>query len=147
MLACFGGGAVLGAIAMSRLRPVVAPERLAPLCMGVHGLAALALSEARSLPVACLAVVPAGATWLSLLSTENALLQGLSPPATRARVKSIDTLMFLGLYALGGMLAGVVANHTGVRPVLFASFASVAAVTVVVAMFARWPAYPGTREA
>lgn len=141
-LGAFGAGALGGALVMRRLRVSVRASVLMPLGMAVHGLAALGLARATSWGWAALALVPAGATWLGVLSTQNALVQLVAEGPLRGRVKSIDALLFLGTYAAGGATAGWAANRLGVSRVVGAGGALVL-VAAIVAWAVRLPDLAG----
>jgi MFS family permease len=114
LLGCFGGGAVVGAVAMQPARARWSSETIASggvvilgvmiaLSSAVHGLAGLAL-----------VMIAAGASWIVFISLLNALVQHLAPDWVRARVLALFMLTFQGnlgnrrgsLESVGGTRAG-----------------------------------------
>jgi MFS family permease len=138
LLGSFGAGAIAGALSIRAARDAFKPRTLVPLCALVTGAGTLGQSLAPSLGWAVVATFPAGVSWLVLLSTQNALLQTVSPDGLRGRVKSVDNLLFVGLYAIGAAAAGALANRFGVRAVLGGSAASM----LLVATIARAASLP-----
>ncbi|HEU4411522.1 MAG TPA: MFS transporter [Polyangiaceae bacterium] len=141
LLGAFGAGALVGAFSLARTRARLGAARLVPAAIFVSALSTAALGLAPAPAWAVAALVPAGAAWLSALSTQNALVQTRAAPELRGRVKSIDNLLFLGLYAVGSTAAGVAANAFGVRAVVLGSAPLVALVAAAAAL-ARLPSLP-----
>jgi MFS family permease len=109
LLGCFGGGAVVGAVAMQPARARWSSETIASggvvilgvmiaLSSAVHGLAGLAL-----------VMIAAGASWIVFISLLNALVQHLAPDWVRARVLALFMLTFQGGLAAGSAIWGIVA--------------------------------------
>jgi len=85
--------------------------------MGV-GLPLVALAWSRTLPLSCLLLAAMGATILIAVNTTNALLQQSAPDAWRGRVIGVYSMAFAGTAPIGGLLAGSLAEHIGLRATL-----------------------------
>jgi MFS family permease len=144
LLGAFGLGALSGAVVLRRARRRFPARVLVPGLMTMSGIGLLGLSFAPTVAWAALSTVPAGAAWLMILSTENTLVQLVTPAAFRGRVKAVDNLLFLGAFSIGSMLAGVLANRFGVRPVITGGAVG-ALVAAVTTFFVRLPQVEATR--
>lgn len=113
-----GVGALTGALLMASLRPSGGSGRLllAGLVSTSVSLTTFALST--SVPLTCLALAVLGASQVAYYSTTNTLLQTRAPARLRGRVHSLYVLTSIGLLPLGNLVAGAVAEQTGVPPVL-----------------------------
>jgi MFS family permease len=141
LLGSFGAGAIVGALSIRAAREALRPRTLVPVCAAITACATLGQGLAPSLGWAVAATFPAGIAWLILLSTQNALVQTVSPEGLRGRVKSVDNLLFVGLFAIGGATSGALANVLGVRAVLVGS-AALMLVVVAIARAASLPDLP-----
>ncbi|HEU4532776.1 MAG TPA: MFS transporter [Polyangiaceae bacterium] len=141
LLGAFGAGALVGALALAKARARLGTARLVPGAIFVSALSTAALGLAPTPAWAAAALAAGGAAWLSALSTQNALLQTHADAALRGRVKSVDNLLFLGLYAAGSTLAGAAANVAGVRAVVLCAAPPLALVAAAAAL-AGLPSLP-----
>lgn len=123
MLAMLGIGSVLGAFGLSRLRTYLNSNGMIAVASIVYaaGLAALVLVP--NAVVAMLALLPMGACWIAVLSTLNAQMQIFLPGWVRARGLAIYQLTLFGSMAGAGVLWGIVAEISGVRPTYLAAAA------------------------
>ncbi len=78
----------------------------------------------------CVALVPAGAGWLAVLTSLSGSVQTLVPAWARARVIAVYLLVFYGGLASGSIAWGLVADWIGVGGALLASAAWMAAALV-----------------
>jgi MFS family permease len=113
-----GVGALAGALLMASQRPAGGSGRLllAGLLSMSVSLATFALST--SVPLTCVALAVLGASQVAYYSTTNTLLQTRVPARLRGRVHSLYVLTSIGLMPVGNLVAGAVAERTGVPPVL-----------------------------
>jgi MFS family permease len=133
LLGFFGAGAVACGLYLPRLRDRFGVERLATTAaIGFAG-SQLALGTLPSFAGAAAALVFAGATWLSLLSTLTAAAQVSLPSWVRARGLATHMLVLFGGLAAGSAAWGAIAGAVGVRD----SFV-LAAAAVVVGRIASW---------
>lgn len=112
LFACFGGGALVGAVLRERASTWL-PRRMIPVAIVGFGTAGVlfGLSRQPVLSGALLAFV--GAFWVWTLATLNATVQLSSPGWVRGRAMGIYLLAFTGLYPLGALSAGAVAEAIG----------------------------------
>jgi MFS family permease len=101
--------------------------------MGV-GLLLVALAWSSALSLSCLLLAAMGATILIAVNTTNALLQQSAPDAWRGRVIGIYSMAFAGTAPIGGLLAGSLAEHIGLRATLTLNGLLIAAA----GLFGRW---------
>ncbi len=71
----------------------------------------VAFSRSFHLTLACL--VLAGLGFMTQNATTNTLVQATVPDALRGRVMSLYMMVFLGLYPIGALIAGTVAERFG----------------------------------
>ncbi|RPI24220.1 MAG: MFS transporter, partial [Actinobacteria bacterium] len=121
-----GGGAgtfglLLGAMGLGALvaaftrRPVVEGlGRLSvPLTVVLFGLAGVGLGLTASVPAAAACLFVCGLAWVWTLTTLNATAQLMSPEWVRGRAMSLYSLAFVGIYPLGAIMAGTLADIVG----------------------------------
>ncbi|MCS7337107.1 MAG: MFS transporter [Verrucomicrobiae bacterium] len=115
LLGANGVGAMLGALTVA-----VAGARLRPRALLLGGLGLFcamlgALSATRSYIAALVCLAIGGWGMLVYFSTTNTLIQTAVADDMRGRVMGVWTLVFGGMMPLGGLQAGTVAEHLGVR--------------------------------
>ncbi|MGW3071389.1 MFS transporter [Kitasatospora sp. NPDC001132] len=118
LLGAVGLGAVAGAAVLPAVSRRIGGNGSLALAGAVFAGALVALAVCGSVPVAFLALVLAGAAWITALSTLNASLQVALPAWVRARASAFYLLVFQGGSALGSLLWGQVAQHAGVSPAM-----------------------------
>lgn len=111
-----GAGSVTGALAVAALvdRRRLLPRAALGLCAYGIGLVGLGLSRvlAASLP----ALLLVGFGMLSLLSSANTIVQGDTPEGMRGRVMALYTTVLVGLFPIGAIVCGALADRVGVGP-------------------------------
>lgn len=121
LLGGFGAGAVIGAFGARRLRQAFSTEalvRLASLALAAGaGIVALKLGLLTTL----LALVIAGAGWVSALSTFNVSVQMASPRWVVARALALYQMAAFGGMAGGSWVFGAVAQGYGLKVALLAA--------------------------
>lgn len=115
-----GVGAVIGAMSIATFRPSGGSGKLVVGGLAIVGLALATFAVSRSLPLSMLALAFLGMFQVSFYSTTNTLIQVLVPPRLRGRVLSLYLLTSIGLIPIGNLVAGAIAEHVGVEPVLAA---------------------------
>lgn len=123
-------GGLLGALtAAGRQRPTM--RLLVTTGLG-FSVAATAAAVAPTVALEVVALIFVGATSMAFITTANSLLQLRSPGEMRGRVMSLYALVFLGSTAVGGPIAGALAEAFGPRAgiAVGAAISLVAAVTV-----------------
>ena len=136
LLAALGIGAVLGAVVLPRLRRLLSDNQLLVAGSLTYALVLTLLALVPVPAVAAVALVPAGLSWMAVLSNANAELQLFLPHWVRARGLGTYQSVFFGGQAVGAFAWGLLANHVGLVPTLLAA----GAVTVAgVATVPVWP--------
>lgn len=110
LLAAFGVGSVIAALAVPRLRHTLALERLLAMGTCLAALAYLALSQITNVWLAGIALFFAGAAWVGVLVNFNVAVQTAVPAWVRGRALSFYLLAFQGMLALDGFLWGTMAE-------------------------------------
>jgi predicted MFS family arabinose efflux permease len=135
VLASIGGGAVLGAVLLARLRRHLDADRV--VAVGTLGTAAclVVFAYAPALWAVAVAGVVAGANWILVVPTLNTEAQLSVPDPMRGRGLALLQMAMFGGIGVGSIVWGVVAERVGVTPALV-----LAAVGALVAMVAtrRW---------
>jgi MFS family permease len=138
LLGCFGGGAIIGALAMQSARDKWTMESIVSTGVVSLGLVILGMSGLHSLTALAAVMLVGGAAWTVFISLINALVQNLAPDWVRARVLAIFILVYQGSYALGTAAWGTVAQRSGVGTALvYAGLGTI--VTAAIALFAQLP--------
>lgn len=113
-----GVGALAGALLMASRRPSGGSGRLLLAGLVSMSLSLTTFALSTSVPVTCLALAILGASQVAYYSTTNTLLQVRVPARLRGRVHSLYVLTSIGLIPVGNLVAGAIAERTGVPPVL-----------------------------
>jgi MFS family permease len=116
-----GYGLLLGAMGLGALgggftRHMISEwlgHRTIPISIGLFSLASIAAGVAGSYPLAIIALLLAGVTWVWVLANLNATAQLMSPEWVRGRAMSLYSLSFVGVIPLGSILAGSIADRIG----------------------------------
>jgi MFS family permease len=114
LLAGAGLGSVIGALGAAARR-AGGSNLVVMAAQGTLGAGLIGLAAARGLTAATLCLVAIGLAVAVQLATTNALLQTSSPPEMRGRVMSLYMWLFVGAGPLGGLAAGLLAEHVGAR--------------------------------
>lgn len=120
MLTAIGIGAVLGALALPRLRARLRLDAAAAVLVGTGGTAAAGLLLALA-PVAAVGVLACGVlglSWILVLTTLNVAAQSALPDWVRARGLALYLSVFSGAMMAGGLLWGLVSEALGVQAAL-----------------------------
>ncbi len=123
LMGCLGTGAVAAGLVLGRVRQHLGLERLVALAGVVFAVAMLIAALSRwALPV-YLALVLAGAAWMSVMSTFNTATQTSAPVWVRSRATAMHVLSALGSFALGSAFWGAMAGIVGLPAALCAAAA------------------------
>ena len=125
--ACFGAGALLGALVSASLGR--ATWRVLLVGTAGFGLAQLALAPAASVGAAAAFLFLAGASFTLWTSNANAMLQLQAPDSLRGRVVGLYYFAFNGSTPVGGLLAGWLAAVGGTLAAFLVSGGASLAVT------------------
>lgn len=108
-----GCGAVLGTLLLASRGNVRGLLRFIVAAAMICGLALVALSQSRWLPLSLLLMALIGGSILVTSVSINMILQTIVDDDKRGRVMSLYTASFLGVVPLGGLIAGALADHIG----------------------------------
>lgn len=133
LLGCVGAGAVLGAFTLPRLRARLGPDNVVALGTAGTVAALLALAGLPLRPVAALACLLAGASWIAVLTSLNVSMQVALPDWVRARGLSIFVMVFFGSMSVGSITWGQTATLLGLPAAL-----ALAAAGALVAIPLTW---------
>ena len=114
LLGSFGAGAVLGAVALQRIRARMSTENMLSAGLALLGVTLFAASTMHSLSVLCAFMVAGGVGWMVFISILNTMAQLLAPSWVRARVLAVFLLASQGSMALGSVVWGYAAQHWGI---------------------------------
>lgn len=115
MLACFGLGALVGAMTLSPASRRLSRDVMVAVATLLFAVAMFVLGLNATLVAASLAAAAAGLAYISLLATLNLVAQTACTAWVRARVMSMYVLVLQGGLALGSFLWGLIACPIGVH--------------------------------
>jgi len=118
LLGFFGLGAVLGAMVLQRTRSKISSETLLSAATATFAGIILSMALLRSPFILCFLMLLGGASWTSIMSLFNIMVQELAPDWVRARVLAVYLFVFQGSVAAGSTLWGYIALHSGVHGTL-----------------------------
>jgi MFS family permease len=136
LMGCVGGGAIIGATLLPRLRRRFTFDRMIALAsLGLAG-GLVALAYVPWAELVAFTLLLTGACWLIVLSSLNTSAQRVAPGWVRARTLAAFQLVMQGGLAGGSLVWGVTTGAAGLETAL-----TIAAVGVVggVALARRWP--------
>jgi transmembrane secretion effector len=113
LLAALGVGALAGAVALPWVRARLAANQVVAVASLAYAGVLVVLGTVPSVPLVALALLPAGAAWLTVTSSISAALQLVLPGWVRARAISTYQVVDAGCQALGAFLWGSVAQMLG----------------------------------
>ncbi len=133
MLACVGIGAVIGAVALPKLRSRPGPDATVAIGTAVAAAVALGLAFVHEVWLLSLAMLVMGAGWISVISSLQVSAQMSLPAWVRARGLALFLTVFQGAMAAGSVLWGQLADHAGIPVALLVS-----AVGALLGIAATW---------
>jgi MFS family permease len=138
-----GIGALTGALLMASRRPSGGTGRLLVVGLVSMSISLVTFALSPFVPLTCAALAVLGASQVAYYSTTNTLLQVRVPARLRGRVHSLYVLTSIGLLPLGNLVAGAIAERTGV-PLVLAVGGGLTLAVVLVAVALR-PELPRLR--
>src|ERR1700722_17455541 len=127
LLGSFGLGAVLGAMVLQRTRSKLSTETLLSSATATFATVVLSLALLRTPAILCFLMLFGGASWTTIMSLFNIMVQELAPDWVRARVLAVYLFVFQGSVTGGSTLWGFVALRTSVHVTLAAASIGTAA--------------------
>ena len=124
LMACNGGGALIGGMALATFGHLVSRRHL--IYTGLFGccLLLIAFAFSRIFLLSCGLLVIAGFFMIIFMATANTATQLRSPDALRGRIMGFYSLCFLGMSSIGSLLVGFLAKIIG-APAAVATGASI----------------------
>ncbi len=135
LLGCLGGGAIVGAWLLPRLRGRASTDGLVFGAALIVASATALLGAMHEVRAVAVAMVFGGIAWMVGMSTINIAAQHVAPGWVRARALAANLLVMQGGLAIGSLVAGALADRIGSARAL-ASFA----VAMVVGAVLTWRA-------
>ncbi len=114
LMGATGVGALAGALTLASKASVQGLGRWIWIAATGFGTSLILFSISRNLWVAMAMLVPAGFSMMIQMGSTNTLLQVMVPDRLRGRVMSLYSMMFIGMFPIGALVAGVVASRVGV---------------------------------
>lgn len=111
MSAAVGAGAIIGALLVATLGRIVRKGRMLTAGNLLFPAMVLLFSNSTSYFLSLFLLVLIGICFMIQNNMTNTLIQTSIPDELRGRVMSIFTLVFMGLFPIGSLLAGTVAEH------------------------------------
>jgi MFS family permease len=118
LLGFFGAGAVLGAMVLQRTRARFSTETLLSFATATFAAVILSVALLRTPALLCILMLFGGASWTTLMSLFNIMVQELAPDWVRARVLAVYLFVFQGSVASGSAIWGLVALHMNIHTTL-----------------------------
>ncbi len=135
LLGAMGGGAIVGAVALKRLRARIASNTISIGSTLLFALATLALALIPNAWIGGAVMFIAGLAWIGVMTSLNVAAQMASPGWVKARALAIYLLVFQGSMAAGSVIWGTVASNASVRTALvIAAVGQIAALVLAL----RW---------
>ena len=113
MMACSGAGALTAALLLASRKSAAGLEKRIPAAGLIFGTGLIALSLARSLPLAAAAIALASFGMISQMASSNTIIQTVVDDDKRGRVMAIYAMAFMGMAPFGSLMAGWVASRIG----------------------------------
>src|SRR5271163_289607 len=118
LLGGFGLGALLGALALPRLREKLSVDGVVGAAIVIFAGTTFAAGRIETFPLLCTVMLVAGAAWIAILACLNVAAQTMCPAFVRARALSFYLLVLQGGMAIGATLWGLLAQRIGVPDAL-----------------------------
>jgi MFS family permease len=136
-----GIGALLGALMIASLGAFQTRGRLLTLGSFVFPSLLILYTFSRWLPLSLVLLVGVGWGFMVLVNLSNSLVQTQVPDELRGRVMSIFTLFFFGLFPLGSLLSGTIADIIGEPTTVL-----IGALTILIFATLGWWRFPQIRK-
>ncbi len=115
LLTFFGGGAVLGAMALQQTRSLVSADGLLAIGTTVFAGTLWIVATFKLIFLLCVAIAFGGAAWTAVMSLMTTAMQNLAPDWVRARSMAVFMLVYMGAWSAGSAFWGYVAGHRGLH--------------------------------
>ncbi len=135
LLGAIGAGAVAGAFVLPRLKARTSADAMIICGEAGTALALLLFGLAHTAPLALLACLLAGVSWIVVLATLNVSAQVALPEWVRGRGLAAYVAVFFGTMSVGSLLWGYLAGRIGLMP---AQCAAAAGAVLALLLTRRW---------
>jgi MFS family permease len=132
LLAVFGAGAVLGAMALQRTRSLFSSDALLALGTTVFAASLWGVAGFKSLALLSAAILFGGIAWTAIISLMTTVMQNLAPDWVRARAMAVFMLVYMGTWTAGSTFWGYVAGRQGTHFSLIAAAIGTAVCPILV---------------
>jgi MFS family permease len=140
LLGVLGAGAVGGALLLPRLRARLGSDRTVALGELGTAVALVLFALARSPPLALLACLLAGGSWILVLAILNVSAQLALPEWVRGRGLAVYATVFFGTMSLGSACWGLIGAHLGLPA---AHLIAAGAALLAIPLTRRWQLHAG----
>jgi MFS family permease len=113
LLAVFGAGAVLGAMALQRTRSLFSSDALLALGTTVFAGSLWGVAAFKSVALLSVAILFGEMAWTAIISLMTTVMQNLAPDWVRARAMAVFMLVYMGTWTAGSAFWGYVAGWQG----------------------------------
>jgi MFS family permease len=132
LLAVFGAGAVLGAMALQRTRSLFSSDALLALGTTVFAASLWGVAAFKSVALLSVAIMFGGMAWTAIISLMTTVMQNLAPDWIRARAMAVFMLVYMGTWTAGSTFWGYVAGRQGTHFSLIAAAIGTAVCPILV---------------
>lgn len=136
LMTAVGVGALAGGLALATLSRTRHKGAILLFGTAILGALLLILSQVKTLTLATVILTVTGACQATISSLSNTLIQTMTPAEIRGRVMSIFVLCFNGMFPVGALITGTIAQHSGAPTAAMVSGGVVLA-SLVTALFLR----------
>lgn len=126
LLSCIGAGAVIAALTLPRIRPLISSDLLSVISTLAFAAATAAAGLAGNFYVVAAFMLAAGWAWLANLTTFNITARFSIADWVMSRGLAINQMVFFGSLALGSIVWGQVAALTSIEVALVSAAAGMA---------------------
>ncbi len=141
LLAVFGAGAVMGAMALQRTRSLFSSDALLAIGTTIFAAALWGVAVFHSLVLLSAAILIGGAAWTAIISLMTTVMQNLAPDWIRARAMAVFMLVYMGTWTAGSAFWGYVAGRQSTYFSLVAAAIGTAVCPILV-LISRLPDTP-----
>jgi MFS family permease len=113
LLAVFGAGAVLGAMALQRTRSLFSSDALLAVGTTVFAISLWGVAGFKSVALLSGAILFGGMAWTAVISLMTTVMQNLAPDWIRARAMAVFMLVYMGTWTAGSAFWGYIAGRHG----------------------------------
>ena len=138
LLGALGTGAIIGALVLPRVRDQLSSNQILMGAAGVYGAAMAALVLVHNPFAALAALVPAGASWITVIASTSSAAQLALPGWVRARGLAAYQMVLFGSQAVGALMWGLVAEHSNLVVTFLLAAASLVAGAATLRL---WPLF------